>query len=122
MSVKLNDLIIKPENGKLVIGKPNKRGHLQSSIDIGTPIVKQVIEMLTTKEGQFICHQKVETETNEVKYYKITCHEMNKEEIEKMKENDKIREKNNQRKQASLMGTLYGMMLNGFGNKNLILK
>jgi len=122
MSVKLNDLIIKPENGKLVIGKPNKRGHLQSSIDIGTPIVKSVIEMLTTKEGQFICHQKVETETKEVKYYKITCHEMNKEEIEKMKENDKIREKNNQRKQASLMGTLYGMMLNGFGNKNLMLK
>jgi hypothetical protein len=122
MSVKLNELVIKPKDGKLVIGKPNKRGHLQSYIDIGTPVVKCVLKMLTSKSNEFIHHTEIDPDTKEVKHYKITCHEMTKEEVENLERN-KIREREKAQKEGrALMGTLFSMMLGGFGSNNLRLK
>ena len=116
MSLKLADLVIKPHNGKLVIGKPNKRGHLKNFLDISTPLIKTVIELLTTTRDKTYIHQEiVDPETNEIKHYKITCYEMTEDEVLAMKQNRKRESIRAQRNIASLMG----LMLNGLGRNNL---
>jgi len=116
MSVKLNELSILPHNGKLVVAKLNKRGKVDNFLDISTPIIKRVIQCLTTKRDETYIHQEIiDPETGETKHYKITCVEMTPQEIEIMNHNNKVSKIKAQRECIGLMGIL----LNSFARTNL---
>lgn len=113
MSVKLGELEIREHEGKIVVGKVNKRGHLTDYIDVSTPVINKVIKALTTQRidkngegGTFICQKVSDPETNEERYYSITCVEMTPEEVSNMKENQKRSAANVRKSMAGLMGIM----------------
>lgn len=116
MSVKLGELSMKSHNGKLVIAKLNKRGQVNDYLDISGPIIKRVIQILTTKRDEPYIHQEIkDPETGEIKHYKITCNEMTPEEVAVMKHYEKVRAASAQKGMVNLMG----LMLRSFGMNSL---
>jgi len=115
VSIKLSELVIKPKEGKLCIGKVNKRGHFTDCRDISSPIVRAVIKIITTKRDETYIHQKITNDDGTESHYKITCYEMTPEEVKQMKRDDEIRAVSAKKSISSLMG----LMLNSFGCNNI---
>jgi hypothetical protein len=115
MSVKLHELCLQAHDGKLIIGKKNKRGNIQDYIDISTPITKRVVEILITKPDYYIHQEVVDPETKEVKHFKIICNEMTPEEISTYHHNKKV----SKEKGMKSFTSLFNMMLGSFGGKNM---
>ena len=118
MSVKLSDLVLKPHNGKLVIGKVNKRGNLKNWIDVSTPIIKFILRLLTTESDTYLYQEFIDPKTNKRRHFRITCREMTENEVIKMKQNDE-KEKINQKRK---IGILMNCILDGLAKNNLELK
>lgn len=118
MSVKLHELCLQAYDGKLIIGKKNKRGNIQDYIDISTPIVYKVVELLITKPDYYIHQEVIDPETKEVKHFKITCNEMTKEEIDTYNHNKKV----SKEKGMKSFTSLFNLMLSSFGRNNLFFK
>jgi hypothetical protein len=96
--MKMADVNLFIENGRILIGQANKRGNLKTnSKDVTKVILDHLVERLCSESGTFYYYK------NGDKHYKVKCRRLTIEEIEIYEKNKSKRGRKAQKSLLSLL-------------------